>query len=482
MMRPLLVALVLLPALAAAADDFAAADRAIRVRGILKQHCAECHGEAPGKGRLSVVDHPNLLSKTRPVASVQPKDTAASQVIALVEDGSMPPGNRPKLSATEVAALREWVADGAGFFPAGFKDEFAWQVIADDAAKLSPGELAVTRYLTMHHLVGDADFAATRETVLKQVRRLIRPTAKGPAAADATGTVFRLNLKEAGWDHQPFAEVDATNKVTNTNVQAGVFDVFLLDYPFGRFPADTPLGDALAKAFLDKAGMKRPVPFVHADWFAHLLTGTPLGKDIAVMVTPNEVKPPEGLTSATPLPAPRPPAGAALTALPAVDSWSATDPDEKSAVEGVEFYVMNAKTGKKTTTFKPGDQLKLHVKAAVPVYFEVLWVDGANVMNTWTKDVVSLLPGKAFEEDFPTGGEISDDLFGKERLTLFVSTHNFAKGQAWRTRVAEPTAVDRFFHPVGLLQAKDGKYAYHASSVGVERRTIVIDIVKAKDD
>ena len=477
-MNRLLLAALLLPAVAHAADDFTAADRTIRVRGILNQHCAECHGETPGAGRLSVVDHLNLL-QARPVAAVQPKDAAASQLVALVEDGSMPPGNRPKLSAADVGVLRGWVADGAGFYPVRFRDEFAWQVIAADAAKLSPGELAVTRYLTMHHLVGDGDFAPTRAKVLGQVRRLIRPAATGPAPADPTGTVFRLNTAAAGWNHQPFVEVDAKFKITDTKVQADVFDVFLLDYPFGRFPAGTPLGDALAKNFLDKAGMKRPVPFVHADWFAHLLTGTPLGKDIAQLVTPNEKDPPEGLTAAAGrLPAPRPPAGDDQTAVPAVDAWTAADFDaKKSAIDGLEFYLMDSKTGKKTTAFRPDDQLKLHIKADVPIYFEVLWVDGKNALNVWHKNTHSLLPSRPYEEDFPPEGVISDEL-GKERLTLFVSTHNFVPGQAWRSRVANPNGIDRFAHAFGLLQVKDGRYAYQPSSVGVERHTIEITITK----
>ncbi|WP_020470060.1 hypothetical protein [Zavarzinella formosa] len=480
-MTPVRLALLamFLPAITQAADDFRAADRIIRVRGILQKHCAACHGENPGEGRLSVVDHPSLL-KMRPVPTVQPREVAVSQLVTLIEEGSMPPGNRPKLSAEETGVIREWITDGAGAYPASFRDEFAWNVIADDAKRLSPAEIPVTRYLTMHHLVGDngtGDFAATRTELLRQVRRLIRSNEKSLQPVDPTGAVFRLNLRDAGWSQQPFVELDSKLMKTNTSVNADVFDAFLLDYPLGRFPAGTPAGDSLAGSYLSKAKMARPVPFVYADWFAYLLTGTPLGKEVATLLKPTEITLPAGLTDKRlPVPADRVGTG---TDIPAVDAWTVTDPSGKpSAIGGLEFYLMNSKTGQKTTDFKPGDQVKIHLKADVSIYFEVVWEDHNGDLNTWSDKVSSLLGGKVFEGNFPEkDGELSDEE-GIERLTLFVSTREFSKGQAWRSRNAEPKGVDRFVHPFFLFDVKDGKYSFQQSSVGIERRTIQIKIKK----
>lgn len=480
MNTPRLALLVLLlPMAAQGADDFKSADRTLKVRGILLKHCAGCHGETPRDSTLSVTDHASLL-KQRPTPTVAPRDVSTSQLLALVEEGSMPPGNLPKLSQSETTLLREWITDGAGAYPSQFRDEFAWNVIADDAAKLPPADLSVTRYLTMHHLAGDDQkgFSDTRAGLLSKIRKLLRNNDKTLQAVDPTAMVFRLNLREAGWNAMPFVELDSTSKLRpNSKINTDIFDLFLLDYPFGRFPVGTPVGDRLAERFVDKAKMIRPIPFVHADWFVHLLTGTELGGEVARLLKSTELKVPEGLTE-KPLPAPPIPVGDATSNVHAIDAWNANDPPVKNdEIPGLEFFLINSKTGQKTTKFKPGDQLKLHIKADVAIYFEVLWEDRDRAVNLWTERVDSLLPGKAYEVDFPKDGPLSDEL-GTERLTLFVSTHEFARGQALRTKLSDPKSVDRFVHPFYLFDVKQGKYSYQPSSIGIERRSVRIEIAK----
>lgn len=473
--------LLLLPLAARGADDFASADRILRVRGILQKHCAGCHDGSPKSGRLSVGDHASLL-KARPVPAVQPREPAGSQLLTLVEEGSMPPGNRPKLTPAETATLREWITEGAGAYPSRLGDEFAWSVIAEDAARLAPAELPFTRYLTMHHLAGDdvAAVAVMRSGLLERIRRLVRPDDKSLRAVDPTGLVFRLNLRDAGWDATPFVETDSKLMIRpDAKVSANPFDLVLLDYPHGRYPVGTPTGDALATRYLAKSRLIRPVPFVHADWFVHLLTGTSLGADVSTLLKPHLITIPPGLGD-KPVPVPPRPAGDDdnKTLVPAIDAWNPTDPPGRATdIPGLEFHLIESKSGRKTTRFKPGEQLKLHIKADVSIYFEVLWTDRSQALNAWSENVTSLLAGKTFQEDFPKDGAISDEE-GVERLTLFVSTHEFARGQAWRTKISDPKGVDRFTHPFFLLDMKDGRHSYQPSSVGIQRRTITIEIKK----
>ena len=111
--RSLSLALVLVFVPAAVAQKPTAADLTIRSHAILTKHCAGCHGDKPVRGNLKVLVHGEMI-KNHPVALIQPKNPTASQVLELIEEGSMPPGKYAKVPEQEVAVLREWVASGDG--------------------------------------------------------------------------------------------------------------------------------------------------------------------------------------------------------------------------------------------------------------------------------------------------------------------------------------------------------------------------------
>src|SRR5262245_43262009 len=83
-------------------------DLAIRARDILQKHCAECHtgSREPGQSKLKLLDYKQVTAKGAPVQFVVPG--GRSQILELVKDGSMPPGNRPPPTAEEIAVLEQW--------------------------------------------------------------------------------------------------------------------------------------------------------------------------------------------------------------------------------------------------------------------------------------------------------------------------------------------------------------------------------------
>src|SRR5688500_10478872 len=73
------------------------ADLTVKARRILVEHCSACHGEKPSPSTLGVLDHGQLLRSDGIVPFIRPGDPKASQALALIEEGSMPPGRLAKV-------------------------------------------------------------------------------------------------------------------------------------------------------------------------------------------------------------------------------------------------------------------------------------------------------------------------------------------------------------------------------------------------
>src|SRR5258708_14925957 len=88
-----------------------------RAREIFQQHCAACHGRGknPPQAGLNVLDRKRLIEEERRL--VVPGQPDQSELLQLVECGSMPPGNKKKVSGPDRKVLREWIAHGANFPP-----------------------------------------------------------------------------------------------------------------------------------------------------------------------------------------------------------------------------------------------------------------------------------------------------------------------------------------------------------------------------
>ena len=136
---PVLIALVLVPALAVAQDEYAAADAAVAARSVLEKHCLNCHGDKPIRTTVKVLDHKGLTAPKgpdRPIPFFSLMKSEVSLAIELIEEGSMPPGSLPKVPKPEIDILKDWVATD----PAStgkFDEEFAYKAILADIEKRS---------------------------------------------------------------------------------------------------------------------------------------------------------------------------------------------------------------------------------------------------------------------------------------------------------------------------------------------------------
>jgi len=116
MRAPLAALLLLLPTCA----SLQAVDFNHQVVPLLRKHCGECHTGNKLKGGFSMNDRNTLLHGSENGPVIDPKNPAASLLLKVVttddKDTRMPPKGE-RLSAEEVAVLRQWIADGTPWEP-----------------------------------------------------------------------------------------------------------------------------------------------------------------------------------------------------------------------------------------------------------------------------------------------------------------------------------------------------------------------------
>lgn len=77
-----------------------------RVAPVLKNSCGGCHTPGSPSGGVVLFDASGEASYPQVVV-------ALDEIIRQVETGRMPRGGKPRLTASEVAALKQWRATGA---------------------------------------------------------------------------------------------------------------------------------------------------------------------------------------------------------------------------------------------------------------------------------------------------------------------------------------------------------------------------------
>ncbi len=248
------------------------AESARKSRVVLRKYCVECHGGKEVKGELKVLDPKALINK----GLVKPETPDASELLEMVDCGSMPPGTREKVTKEDRKVLRDWVVAGAPPFPAEGGDSYVLDMIAGDLRTLSadPARMSRQRYVSFNHLRDLPDAAlyldVCRDAFLKALNHLTTmPELVRPTPIDPDRTIYRLDLQDLGWDARFF---ENAKKRSDLNL----YDVLLLEYPYAPLPNLTERsGDVLAN-YLTNSGLRSPVLFVRGDWLIMSATQPPL--------------------------------------------------------------------------------------------------------------------------------------------------------------------------------------------------------------
>ena len=157
------------------------------------------------------------------------------------------------------------------------------QTILDDVRSQAAANRPFVRYFSVRHL-GIADPESKlldlhREALVQAINLVSKGTALiQPAAIDPKKTIFRVDLREIGWDERPFEVFHDKKAVKKSPVNR--FDLVLFEYPYGVVPQGSEAFDALLNEFLVPAAQARPVAFIQADWFVFAASSAPLVDDL----------------------------------------------------------------------------------------------------------------------------------------------------------------------------------------------------------
>ncbi len=250
-------------------------DLVLQARAILKKYCSECHGTKTGT--FDVLDYSQITEKNRPVPFVNP---TRSQIIEFLEDGSMPPGGRPRPDVGEIAILKKWMAEKAPRFFKEYDDPTVMQAVFDNWEKQkSPGNF---RYISLAHLVEDRSESLLLEQ-LQLWKALQGATTKERAfvlqSVDEAATIFRIDIEKLGWTARDlFEEIGTKGEDKGAHGQMIPYDLILLENSY-------PLSDPRFEKFLGSPRHVRPAPFLRGDWLADVLApDSPLASDMKSLV------------------------------------------------------------------------------------------------------------------------------------------------------------------------------------------------------
>lgn len=265
---------------------------------VFQRQCLDCHGDV-AKGGVRILDH-TLLVKERQV--IQPGSPETSELFDLVQGGSMPPGNRPKLSQEDLAILEAWIRAGAEALPSTHDESYVLWSIVRDLPKLNEKEKRTARYFSLNHLLARENslrqISEQRESLQRTLRKLVAKSKQAPSLQpiELTGTVFRIDLADLGWDRRLYPEDKRWGRLN-------LFDLILLEYPDGRLPTQSPFYADLLPflLLLQESGQVRPIPYVRADWLTAVMAQpqSPLHQEFLSLLGRPDNKPTQNAATPT---------------------------------------------------------------------------------------------------------------------------------------------------------------------------------------
>jgi hypothetical protein len=274
-------------------------DVAAQAQDILRKRCFECHGQKAdtSPAKFNILDHKALVER-KIIVRGAPDD---SELLALIADGTMPTGDRPPVTKEELSVLRSWVQRGAPPFPAGeipIGDAYVLEKIWEDMHRLPGNDGSYARYFSLNHLLAEE---TTRKKLplytdaLTQAIDHLSRKGRGmiPQPIEETNTVFRVDIRKLGWDDKPFVIVARDEEPTaNSKSSLTLFDLILLEYPYGVVDRNVPNFNKLVKDFLETTKQVRPIAYLRGDWFVNLAIQTDFYQDfLLVPAKERHVKP-----------------------------------------------------------------------------------------------------------------------------------------------------------------------------------------------
>jgi hypothetical protein len=443
--------------LAVARADSPAEEVASKARQVLRRHCSECHGAVNPRAGLSVLDLASLVEQDKVVAPGKPGD---SELLQLVEAGTMPPGTKAKVSAADREVLRQWIQGGAAPFPREFGEDFILQSILKDVGQRSGDAkaLAATRYFSLNHYLPDAesDLDRAREAFAKTLQFLA--PSPGPVQLvpiDPSQTIFRVDLRQLGWEETPFDDPTVN-----------LYDLLLLEYPYASLPSGSDVWRALAEQYFRVAKPVRPITYMNADWFVQTVLRPPFNKELLK----GQVKtPPAGLEKL----APRQPEGPHQRRLLPLDGETVLAHEVEHPFIRIDLETINYDTREATSVFSPKERMVVQLtnRSKGPIYYQLLFSNTSDGRKFLVAGARALEPNKRFR--FPPDSaeepfiRLTGEL-GKDYITVFAADEPLPEG---KVILGTKDIADRVLHNIYPIRP-DAKLLNVSNWV---KKTIVVE-------
>jgi len=205
----------------------------------------------------------------------------------------MPPGDRPKLSPDDYACLAAWIKEGAQNAPELDLDGYVLWWISRDLQSVPKEDLPYVRYINFEEGYredpnSDRAFVAKKREGLEFALPKFRRGAGVPKVhqVDSSVALFRIDLRKLGWERHPYPPVD------KSMYDLSLYDLILLEYPYGELPLSFVNQFPTLHTFLENAKQARPVLYLRGDWLLAALNTTPLLEDFFAVLKPGDAPKP----------------------------------------------------------------------------------------------------------------------------------------------------------------------------------------------
>jgi mono/diheme cytochrome c family protein len=243
---------------------------AARAFEVLQKRCSSCHGDTGSARTYMLLDHAAMI-KTGKVVPGKPEESPLFQRITGSIEPVMPAAG-PKLADSDIALIKQWIADGAP----------EWSTVPTPARQFITNDDVVSaierdlnsfhgdtsrrflRYFVLTNLYnsGDTKVATYRGALFKLLNSLswdkdiIRP-----AIIDKEETIFRIDLRDYGWTDPTWT-----------------WETVLAGYPYGVELS----GSAYSRIQILTS---TKIPMIRADWFLAAASVPPLYHEILELPT-----------------------------------------------------------------------------------------------------------------------------------------------------------------------------------------------------
>lgn len=253
----------------ALATDVDKGELAKKARGILQTYCYRCHGQdGTIEGGMNYVLDLKALVTRKKLDPGNPERSKLVQRLLSADDPMPPGGEKLRPGKAEIALLQQWIASGAPDVPnpASKRQPIPTtetvRLIAADVAKLPERDRRFARFFTITHLynagLSEDELQTYRNGLAKLLNSLSwQPEIVRPHALDSARSIFRIDLRDLGWD-------------------PALWQHILAEYPYHVTLAAESVRSLYAATACE-------LPYVRADWFVHAAARPPLYHDILQM-------------------------------------------------------------------------------------------------------------------------------------------------------------------------------------------------------